>query len=76
MEFEKNLKELEELTEKMSGGHLNLKESVESFKRGMKLIKECRRELSEVEQSVKKLISINEETGEIETEDFKVSKES
>ncbi len=75
MEFEKNLKELEKMTEQMSSGQIGLKESIETFKKGMKLIEKCRNELSQAEQSVKQLIKINEETGEIQTEDFNPSQE-
>ena len=75
MEFEKNLKELEKMTEKMSSGQFNLKESIETFKKGMNLIEKCRKEISQAEQSVQKLIKINENTGEMETEDFNPSEE-
>lgn len=70
MEFEKQLKELEKMTEQISSGQLGLKESIETFKKGIQLIEKCRKELDQAEQSVKKLIKINEETGEAETEDF------
>ena len=76
MEFEKSLKELEKMSEQMSSGQLGLKESIETFKKGMQLIEKCRKEISQAEQSVKKLIKINEETGEIETEDFNPSSEN
>ena len=76
MEFEKSLKELEKMSEQMSSGQLGLKESIESFKKGMQLIEKCRKEMSQAEQSVKKLIKINEDTGEIETEDFNPSSEN
>lgn len=70
MEFEKHLKTLEKMNEQMSSGQLGLKESIETFKKGVGLIEKCRKELDKAEQSVKKLIKINEETGEMETEDF------
>ena len=75
MEFEKNLKELEKMVDKLASGQFDLKEAVDTFKKGMKLVEKCRKELSQAEQSVQKLIKINEDTGEIETEDFNVSKE-
>ena len=71
MEFEKNLKQLEKMAEQMSSGQLDLKESIETFKNGVQLIEKCRKEISQAEQSVKKLIQIDEETGAVETEDFK-----
>jgi len=76
MDFEKNLKQLEKMSEQMSSGQLGLKESIETFKKGIQLIEKCRKEISQAEQSVKKLIKINEDTGEIETEDFNPSSEN
>lgn len=76
MEFEKSLKELEKMSEQMSSGQLGLKESIETFKKGMQLIEKCRKEISQAEQSVKKLMEINEDTGEIETKDFNSSSEN
>ena len=70
MEFEKNLKQLEKMAEQMSSGQLDLKESIETFKKAVQLIDKCRKEITQAEQSVKKLIKINEETGIAETEDF------
>ena len=71
MKFEQKLKELEKMNEQMAGGRLSLTESIETFKKGVQLIEECKKEISQAEQSVQKLLNINKETGEIETEDFK-----
>lgn len=73
MEFEKNLKELEKMAEQMSSGQLGLNESIETFKKGVKLIEKCRKELSQAEQSVQKLINLDEDTGSVQTEEFKAS---
>ena len=67
MEFEKNLKALEEIVEKMSQGQLSLSEGLNSFKEGMKLVKKCQADLTHAEQSVEKLIKIHED-GQIETQ--------
>lgn len=75
MEFEKNLKELEKMSEEIASGKLGLKESIESFKKGLKLINACKKELTSAEKSVKKLLSVDEETDEIKTEDFKLTSE-
>ena len=75
MEFEKNLKELEKMAEQMSSGQLGLKESIETFKKGVKLIEKCRKELSQAEQSVQQLIKLDEDTGSVQTEEFKASQE-
>lgn len=66
MEFEKNLKQLEDMVESMSGGDLNLKKSLEIFKKANQLIEKCKKDLSKSEQIVKKLI--NEDPKQ--TEDF------
>ena len=75
MEFEKHLKELEKINDQIASGKLGLKESIETFKKGMELVEKCRKEITQAEQSVKKLIHINEETGELETENFTPSSE-
>lgn len=67
MEFEKNLKALEEIVEKMSQGQLDLSEGLKAFEKGMALVKKCRKDLTLAEQSVEKLIKAHE-NGEIETE--------
>ena len=39
MDFEKSLKELEGIAEKMSSGEMGLAKAVETFKRGMELVR-------------------------------------
>ena len=70
MEFEKQIKEVEKINEEISSGNLGLKASIEAFKKGLKLIETCKKELTQAEESVKKLVGIDEETGDIQTEDF------
>lgn len=69
MEFEKNLKALETIVEKMSDEKLSLNEALKAFEKGMQLIKKCRSDLNQAEQKVEKLIKIHED-GTAETEDF------
>ncbi|MDE0092201.1 MAG: exodeoxyribonuclease VII small subunit [Oligoflexia bacterium] len=71
MDFEKQIKEVEKINEEISSGKLNLKDSISAFKKGLKLIEVCKKELTQAEESVKKLVGIDEETGDIQTEDFK-----
>ena len=68
MEFEKSLQEIEQITEQMAGGKLDLKKTLEAFKKGMGLIKKCRKELEAAEQTVEKLIKIDERG--VQTEKF------
>lgn len=70
MKFEKNLKALEDIVEKMSQGQISLSEGLNAFKEGMKLVKECQKDLNHAEQSVEKLIKIHDD-GEIETQPLK-----
>ncbi|MCZ0932251.1 MAG: exodeoxyribonuclease VII small subunit [Oligoflexia bacterium] len=70
MEFEKQIKEVEKINEEISSGKLGLKASISAFKKGLKLIESCKKELTQAEESVKKLVGVDEETGDIQTEDF------
>lgn len=69
MEFEKNLKALEAIVEKMSDEKLSLNEALKSFEKGMQMIKKCREDLNKAEQKVEKLIKVHED-GTTETEPF------
>ena len=71
MEFEKKLTRLEEIVAKMEAGDLALDESLKFFEEGVKLSRECNTQLSQAEQKVKLLLSINE-AGESVTEDFQI----
>ena len=70
MDFEKQIKEVEKINEEISSGNLGLQASIEAFKKGLKLIETCKKELTQAEESVKKLIGVDKETGEVQTEDF------
>lgn len=72
MEFEKNLKTLEDIVEKMSDEKLSLNEALKSFEKGMQMVKKCREDLNKAEQKVEKLIKVYED-GKIETEPFNTS---
>lgn len=54
VDFEKSMKELEEIVAKLEKGDLNLDESVSKFEQGMKLSKTC----SEILENAEKRISI------------------
>ena len=69
MEFEKNLKALEDIVEKMSDDKLNLDSALKSFEKGMQLVKKCREDLTRAEQKVEKLIKVHED-GTTQTEPF------
>lgn len=54
--FEKSLKELETLVEKMEQGDLSLEESLRHFERGVELTRNCQQALKEAEQKVEILL--------------------
>jgi exodeoxyribonuclease VII small subunit len=56
-DFERALKELEELVGRMERGDLSLEESLKAFERGIELTRTCQQALKEAEQKVEILIS-------------------
>ena len=54
--FEKSIKELEEIVNKLENGDATLSESLELFEKGIKLAKECNKMLDEAEKKVSVLI--------------------
>ena len=50
--FEKSLKQLEALVEKLEKGELSLEESLKQFEQGVKLTRECRQALQNAEQKI------------------------
>lgn len=69
MSFEKKLTRLEEIVQKMEGGEMSLDDSLKLFEEGVKLSRECNKELSQAEQKVKKLVGVDE-NGDPLIEDF------
>ncbi|MDZ7736996.1 MAG: exodeoxyribonuclease VII small subunit [Gammaproteobacteria bacterium] len=56
-DFEKALKELEQLVEKMEEGELSLEESLKHFERGIALTRACQQALQSAEQKVQILLN-------------------
>lgn len=61
-DFEKALKELESLVERMEAGDMSLEDSLKHFERGVALTRSCQKALAEAEQKVQILLS--EQDGE------------
>jgi len=61
VDFEKSLKELESLVEKMESGDLSLEASLKAFENGIKLTRECQTALDSAEQKVEQLLEENDE---------------
>ena len=55
-DFEKSLKELEDLVELMEKGDLTLEESLRHFERGIAVTRACQKALAEAEQKVQILV--------------------
>lgn len=70
MAFEKKLKRLEEIVDKMEEGEISLDDSLKLFEEGVKLSRECSKELTQAEQKVKILLNVDADNKAI-TEDFK-----
>lgn len=61
LSFEEGLKQLEEIVQKLETGELPLEESVQLFKKGMELSKNCAAQLKKVQQDVKKVVEQGED---------------
>jgi|TARA_B110000263_G_scaffold68971_1_gene59952 exodeoxyribonuclease VII small subunit len=62
--FEDALKELEKIVTQLESDELSLEQSLKSFEKGIKLTRQCQKQLKDAELKVQKLI---EENGEIKT---------
>ena len=69
MAFEKKLKRLEEIVNKMESGDLSLDDSLKLFEEGVKLSRECNDALSQAELKVKTLMEVDENS-KMKTQDF------
>ena len=58
-DFEKSLRELEKLVERMERGDLSLEASLEHFEKGVQLSRACQQALREAEQKVEILMQKN-----------------
>jgi len=69
MDFEKNLKRLEEIVSKLEDGELQLEQSLKLFEEGISISRACNLKLTEAENRVKLLLSVNADSTEV-TKDF------
>ena len=70
MDFEKKLKNLEDIVNKMESGELSLDDSLKNFEKGVSLARECHDQLNKAEQKVQELVSVDAK-GAAKTKDFK-----
>lgn len=66
--FEEQIEKLEQIVKELEKGELNLEDSVSKFEEGIKISKECNKELEDAEKKITILINQN---GEISEEEFK-----
>lgn len=69
MDFEKKLKRLEEIVQKMESGNLDLDASLKIFEEGVQLSRECHQHLTKAEQKVKLLMEVDA-SGKAITKEF------
>lgn len=62
-DFEKALKELENLVEHMEQGEISLEDSLKCFERGIQLTRACQQALKDAEQKVNILLEKSGHTG-------------
>ncbi len=75
MDFERKLKRLEEIVEKMESGDLSLDDSMKLFEEGVKLSRDCQGQLSVAEDRVKILLSMGPD-GKPVTKNFEAFEKS
>ena len=66
--FEEKLKELETIVNELESGEIDLDTSIEKYTNAMKLVKECDKELKDIEIKVTKIVSENNELKDFEVE--------
>ena len=68
-EFEKSLKELETIVEKMEAGDQPLETSLKDLERGMELARQCRDSLQKAELRVQELLEKADDAHDTSSED-------
>lgn len=71
--FEKNLKELEEVVRALESGNVNLDEMLNLFEKGINLTKNCTSQLDKAEQKIN--ILVKDQNGNFSEEKFIGQKE-
>lgn len=66
--FEENLKELEEIVEKLEKGDVPLDDAIEEFKKAMDLVKACDDKLKDAEDTIAKIVNDNGEVIDFDVE--------
>ncbi len=70
MNFEKRISRMEDIVQKMESGELALEDSLKLFEEGVRLSRECQKELESAELKVQTLLGADE-NGKAVVGDFK-----
>lgn len=65
--FEDKIEELDKIISELENGEIDLDDSINKYTKAMKLIKECDKELKDIEEQVNKIVLENNEI-----ENFKI----
>lgn len=68
LNFEKTMKELEQVVQKLENGKLNLDDSIKEFEKGMELSKSASKYLEDAEKKI--TILVKDKDGEFTEEEF------
>ncbi|MFA5603478.1 MAG: exodeoxyribonuclease VII small subunit [Bacilli bacterium] len=68
MKFEEKIKELEKIINELETGNTNLEDSIEKYVLAMNLVKECDKQLKNVEDKIAKIVLENGKTEEFKVE--------
>jgi len=55
MSFERGMKEVQEIVDKLEGNEIDLEESMHLFEKGQKIIKYCNKQLKNAEDRIKEI---------------------
>ena len=75
IDFEKSLKQLETLVDKLEKGELSLEDSLKNFEQGVKLTRECRQALQTAEQKISVLNKEDKDWVERDLDDNELSED-
>ena len=70
--FEDDIKELENIVQKMNQGSISLDDSIQLFERGLELTKKCSQKLNQAQKKIQKIINSNSDD-DLQIEDFSIS---
>lgn len=60
MKFEDNLRQLEELVNRMESGEMKLDDSIKAFEEGRRLVAACTKDLESIRQRIEKVTKAGE----------------